>query len=121
MQLVINEAQRQLIVRALAVFAGEMYVLHNATNSRTLKEEFQKDSDRIAALAREIRELQEQDPNGDQRILALLRSQRLIEAIKLRRELTREGLKEAKDNVEALAVKHGIRREVPGTYYEWVP
>ena len=41
-------------------------------------------------------------------ILALLRAQKKIEAIKLFRSKTACGLKEAKDAVEALAAKHGI-------------
>lgn len=41
-------------------------------------------------------------------ILSLIKGQKKIEAIKLYRERTRVGLKEAKDFVEALAAKHGI-------------
>jgi ribosomal protein L7/L12 len=41
-------------------------------------------------------------------VLALMGSSKKIEAIKLYRQQTGCGLKEAKDAVEALAVKHGI-------------
>jgi large subunit ribosomal protein L7/L12 len=41
-------------------------------------------------------------------VLVLLRARRKIEAIKIYRERTGVGLKEAKDAVEGLAVKHGI-------------
>ena len=41
-------------------------------------------------------------------VLALLQGQKKILAIKLYREQTRVGLKQAKDTVEALAAKHGI-------------
>ena len=42
------------------------------------------------------------------RELALLRGGKKIAAIKLHREATRVGLKEAKDAVEALAAKHNL-------------
>jgi len=61
--------------------------------------------------------------SGDNRILALLRTRDLIPAIKLRRELTREGLKEAKDYVDKLGAAHGLR-ELQSRYgyvsYGWV-
>jgi hypothetical protein len=41
-------------------------------------------------------------------------AQRKIEAIKLYREQTDLGLKEAKDAVEALAAKHGIKPQQSG-------
>jgi hypothetical protein len=41
-------------------------------------------------------------------VLALMQGQKKIEAIKLCRERTGVGLKEAKDFVEALAAKHGV-------------
>lgn len=44
----------------------------------------------------------------DQRILQLLAAGQKIAAIKLYREQTNAGLKEAKDAVEALAAQHGI-------------
>jgi ribosomal protein L7/L12 len=48
------------------------------------------------------------------RVLALVRARRKIEAIKLYREQTGLGLKEAKDAVEALAIKHGINPKGAG-------
>ncbi|QDU59287.1 hypothetical protein Pan216_01150 [Planctomycetes bacterium Pan216] len=47
------------------------------------------------------------DPVG-QEVLDLLREGRKIQAIKLVREHTGAGLKEAKEAVEAIAAKHGI-------------
>ena len=44
----------------------------------------------------------------EQRVLALLQGGKKIEAIRIYREQTSVGLKEAKDAVEALARKHGI-------------
>jgi hypothetical protein len=44
----------------------------------------------------------------DAELVAFLRGGRKIEAIKLHREATGSGLKEAKDYVEALAAQHGI-------------
>ncbi len=49
------------------------------------------------------------DPNSlEGQVLALMRDQKKIWAIKLYREHTGVGLKQAKDAVEALAAKHGI-------------
>ena len=49
------------------------------------------------------------DPNGlEGQVLALLQGQQKIRAIKLYREQTGVGLKQAKDAVEALAAKYGI-------------
>jgi hypothetical protein len=45
---------------------------------------------------------------ADAEILALIRADRRIEAIKYRRILTHEFLKEAKDYVEQLGVRHGL-------------
>jgi large subunit ribosomal protein L7/L12 len=47
-------------------------------------------------------------------ILALMRSQKKIEAIKLYRQQTGAGLKQAKDAVESLAASHGIKSVGPG-------
>ncbi len=47
-------------------------------------------------------------------LLAELQAGRKISAIKLYREKTREGLKEAKDAVEELAAKHGITSQGGG-------
>lgn len=49
------------------------------------------------------------DPRSlEGQVLALLQGQKKIPAIKLYREKTGAGLKQAKDAVEALAAKHGI-------------
>jgi hypothetical protein len=49
------------------------------------------------------------DPNSlEGQVLALMRGQKKIWAIKVYREKTGVGLKQAKDAVEALAAKHGI-------------
>ena len=49
------------------------------------------------------------DPNSlEGQVLALMQGQKKIWAIKLYREQTGVGLKQAKDAVEALAAKHGI-------------
>jgi hypothetical protein len=50
----------------------------------------------------------------EQRVLSLMAQGRKIEAIKLYRQETCAGLKEAKDAVEALAAKHGIRAQRSG-------
>ncbi len=47
-------------------------------------------------------------------VLALMRDQKKISAIKLYREHHQTGLKEAKDAVEALAAQHGIATQGPG-------
>lgn len=52
----------------------------------------------------------------DQEILKWLRKDRRIEAIKYRREVTTEGLKEAKDYVDQLGIKHGLLREEAGNW-----
>ena len=54
---------------------------------------------------------EEPDPDPDSleyQVLALMQGQKKIEAIKLYRQQTGVGLKEAKDAVEALAAKYGI-------------
>ena len=52
------------------------------------------------------------DPNSlEGQVLALMRAQKTIWAIKVYREQTGAGLKEAKDAVEALAAKYGIRKQ----------
>jgi ribosomal protein L7/L12 len=52
------------------------------------------------------------DPNSlEGQVLALMRDQKKIWAIKLYREQTGVGLKQAKDAVEALAANHGIRTQ----------
>ena len=49
------------------------------------------------------------DPNSlEGQVLALMQGQKKIEAVKLYRQQTGLGLKEAKDAVEALAAKHGM-------------
>jgi ribosomal protein L7/L12 len=48
------------------------------------------------------------------RILALMQAQRKIEAVKLFREQTGSGLKQAKDAVEALAAAHGVSPQQSG-------
>jgi ribosomal protein L7/L12 len=48
-------------------------------------------------------------PNSlEGQVIALLQAQKKIEAVKVYRQQTGDGLKEAKEAVEALAVKHGI-------------
>jgi ribosomal protein L7/L12 len=47
-------------------------------------------------------------PAGDRDLVELLKAGRKIDAIKLHRERTGLGLKEAKDAVEALAAREGI-------------
>jgi ribosomal protein L7/L12 len=55
------------------------------------------------------------DPGSlEGQVLALVQSQKKIEAIKLYRQQTGTGLKEAKDAVEALAAKHGISSQGAG-------
>jgi len=52
------------------------------------------------------------DPNSlEGQVLALLQGQKKIWAIKVYREQTGVGLKQAKDAVEALAAKHGISEQ----------
>lgn len=48
------------------------------------------------------------DPEFEQQVLATLERGSKIEAIKQYRERTRVGLKEAKDAVEAIALRHGL-------------
>jgi ribosomal protein L7/L12 len=50
----------------------------------------------------------------DEQLLALLRAGRKIDAIKVYRERTQAGLKEAKDAVEALAAEHGVAPQKSG-------
>ena len=55
------------------------------------------------------------DPNSlEGQVLALMRDQKKIWAIKVYRENTGVGLKQAKDAVEALAAKHGINPKGAG-------
>jgi hypothetical protein len=55
------------------------------------------------------------DPSSlEGQVLALMQGQQKIKAIKLYREQTGVGLKQAKDAVEALAAKHGISRKGAG-------
>ncbi len=57
----------------------------------------------------------ESGPGGlDDQLLGMLRAGRKIDAIKLYREQTQAGLKDAKDAVEALAAKHGIASQKAG-------
>ena len=62
-------------------------------------------------------------PNSqDEIILSYLKGRNIIEAIKYRRSITTEGLKEAKDYVESLGERHGLRRKVNGLLgpdWEW--
>jgi ribosomal protein L7/L12 len=52
------------------------------------------------------------DPNSlEGQVLALMRGQKEIWAIKVYREQTGVGLKKAKDAVEALAARHGISKQ----------
>ncbi len=63
----------------------------------------------IARRSRESIETNGVDPNSfEGQVLTLLQGQKKILAIKLYREQTWAGLKQAKDAVEALAAKHGI-------------
>jgi len=85
----------------------------------------------VAVHAGEVRRLsaaiqaQEEDtePNpDDQIILDLLKGRRIIEAIRHRRLITNEQLNEAKDYVEAIGARHGLRRRDTSTPYgawEW--
>ena len=72
----------------------------------------------IARRSGESAETNGVDPTSlEGQVLALMRGQKKILAIKLYREQTGVGLKQAKDAVEALAAKHGISpkgRAVPG-------
>lgn len=55
------------------------------------------------------------DPNSlEGQVLALMQGQKKIDAIKLYRQQTGTGLKEAKDAVEALAVRHGVSPKQAG-------
>jgi ribosomal protein L7/L12 len=54
------------------------------------------------------------DPEFEPGLLSLLRQGLKIDAIKLYRERTGAGLKEAKEAVEALASRHGIAPKGPG-------
>lgn len=75
----------------------------------------------VRRLNSALENLREQNPEDDV-ILGLLRQRRVIEAIKHRRIVSNEGLKEAKDYVEELAARHGLRRKVSGPYgpnWEW--
>jgi hypothetical protein len=56
----------------------------------------------------------EQDGGLEGQVLPLLREGRKIQAIKLYRERTGRGLKEAKDAVELLADQHGIESKQAG-------
>jgi ribosomal protein L7/L12 len=61
----------------------------------------------------------EESPEGglsnlEQEILGLMKGEKKIEAIKLLREKTGLGLKEAKDAVEALGAKYGIESKGGG-------
>lgn len=60
-------------------------------------------------------------PAGEAELVALLKEGRVIEAIKLRRERTGEGLKEAKDAVDRLAAREGLARPSGGCLLLLVP
>ena len=63
----------------------------------------------IARRSGESVEINGVDPNSlEGQVLTLMRGQKKILAIKLYREQTGAGLKQAKDAVEALAAEHGI-------------
>jgi len=72
--------------------------------------------DAVEALAAGGQTLERRNPGADgikpdsleSHVLALMQGQKKIEAIMVYREHTGVGLKQAKDAVEALAVKHGI-------------
>ena len=61
------------------------------------------------AMEREQSPAPEQNPGGlEQEVLAILKGGTKIEAIKVYRQRTGVGLKEAKDAVEALAARYGV-------------
>lgn len=83
----------------------------------------------VSIHAGEVRRLNEALKNteepipADATILNYLESQRLIEAIKYRRMVSNDNLKDAKEYVEQIGVRHGIRRVVEqgtfGPIYSW--
>ena len=82
----------------------------------------------VTITVREIRRLSQalalvdlRAPRGvissdDQYIVELLRKHELINAIKYRRTVSNEGLKEAKDYVEDLGLRFGLRRRNDAPY-----
>ena len=54
-------------------------------------------------------------PSGDPEVLALVRERRKIDAIRLVRQRTGLGLKEAKDRVDAMEREMGLPVSTPGS------
>jgi len=97
----------EIIMEILAIVAFVLAFLAN-NRARTLETE-------VSRLRAELNYLYEKtgfvfDPMVDERISALARQGRIIEAIKLYRGATGKGLRECKDIIEALARKPGVRR-----------
>ena len=72
----------------------------------------------VRRLTKALAESSESDPNDNQ-ILEFLRRRQLIEAIKYRRQISVDGLKEAKEYVEAIGVRHGLRKVTEVSDYSW--
>ncbi len=76
----------------------------------------------VGELRRLSAAIQDKEENpDDQIILDFLKRRALIDAIRHRRLIANESLREAKEHVEAIAVRHGLRRRDNTPYgWEWV-
>ena len=69
----------------------------------------------VRRLTKALAASDEQDLH-DKQILRFLQRRELIEAVKYRRQVSTDGLKQAKDYVEAIGVRHGLRKREIGLY-----
>lgn len=103
-QLSVNEKEKQQILRALEIYAEEFEAASNAVFSGTLKRGFASDAEEITALRRRLADVFDL-ANLDNEVLKLIRQDQFINAIKLCRQQTGLGLKEAKEYVEKVRDK----------------
>jgi len=73
----------------------------------------------LRRLSKALRECPENLSPHDANILFLLKRHSLIEAIRFRRTETNEGLKEAKDYVEEIGERYGLRRRDGFDTWSW--
>jgi ribosomal protein L7/L12 len=104
--LTINEQEKEVLIRALRIYAEEYHGVSNEVHSPLLQRQFAQDADRFTALADRFEKIFD-ITNLDVALKQLIRSNQFIEAIKMRRAHTNEGLKDAKDYCDKLRVQMG--------------
>jgi ribosomal protein L7/L12 len=103
--LTINEQEKEVLIRALRIYAEEYQSVSSQVHSPLLQRGFAQDAERFTALADRFEKIS--DINLDLALKQLIRSNQFIEAVKMRRAHTNEGLKDAKDYCDKLRVQIG--------------